>query len=134
MTDQELIALAKPPAPLADAFLRQSEPDVEALLNLLFCCHLLVDDPEQEDGNWHESSTAWPVKGWYQEGNVPASLLAIAPTWDDAIRVTTEWLSSWPHSCAEYDYWSCSHQEEDPTAIGYLRGMLIDRVKPTAKP
>lgn len=128
-TDQTLIEIAKPPAPLANALLRQSEEDVEALLELLFCCHQLVDDPEQEESKWYNTDTAWFVKRWYLDCKIPEALKEIAPTWEQAMAVTITWLKSWPHDCGEYDYWS--HQRfdiEDETAISYFREMLKSRV------
>lgn len=127
--DQELIEITKPPAPLASAFLRQSEEDVEALLALLFCCHHLVDDPEQENSDWHNTDIAWLVKRWYLEDKIPAALKEIAPTWEQAIAVTTSWLETWPHDCGEYDYWGHQRDDlDDVTAISYFRDMMKSRV------
>jgi hypothetical protein len=130
-TDQELIDIARPPAPLASALLRQSEADVEALLQLLFCCHQLLDEPEQVEVTWHDCSIAWPVKGWYLDSNVPEVVLALAPTWESAISLTTDWLQVWPHDCGEYDYWAYRRDElDDPSAMAFFRGMLTDRSPP----
>jgi hypothetical protein len=129
MTDHELVAATNPPQPLADAFLSQSESDVEALLDLLFCCHQLVDDPEQEDSKWFNVDSAWLVRKQYMEGQVHPALMAIAPTWDDAMRITLEWLKTWPHDCGEYDYWGYGRDEmDDVTAIAFLREMMTTRV------
>jgi hypothetical protein len=128
LTDLELVGAANPPRPLADVFLRQAEADTEALLDLLFCCHNLVDDPEQEDGPWHNSDIAFFVKRWYLNAQVPPALKDIAPTWDDAVLVAEQWLQSWPHDCGEFEYWAYRRDEmEDPTAIGYMRSLLQDR-------
>ena len=132
MTDAELVKATRPPQPIADAFLRADEAALEILLDLLFACHDLVDNPEQEDHLWHQVDVAWMIKRLYDEERIPPALAVAAPTWDDAIRVSEEWLRQFPHDCSEFEWWGWRRDEwETPSIVAFFRGMLLDRISQT---
>lgn len=113
------------PQALLDAIAYGTDDDAEALLDLLFAPHLLLDDPRQEDGNWYDSDIAFHVKRWYTENKIPPVIQPIAPTWEDAKRVAVEWLKACPHSCAAYDEWNWGRDSlEDQSPKSYLKALL----------
>lgn len=113
------------PLQLVDAIENGTDEDAEALLDLLFAPHMLLDDQEQKDCNWFDTDMAFPVRLWYMEGNVPRVIQPIAPTWEDAKRVAVEWLKVVPHTCADYDDWNWNREVlDDPSPKAYLKAML----------
>ena len=131
MNDAELVVASGVPEPIGQAFLNHDEAALEVLLDLLFACHYLVDDPEQEDGKWYNMDIAWPIYKLYDSDSVPPVLSKIAPTWQDAIRVSEEWLAAFPHSCNEFDWWAWQRDQwQDPSVVNFTRELLATRIPP----
>lgn len=127
MPDAELIACTQPPEPFATALMDQDEQGMAQLLDLLFACHAKVDDIE-DLAPWHECEVAWNVKSLYERGQVGPALQTIAPTWEDAMRLSEAWLVQWRHSCGEFDRWTLRRTEVGGTsALSFFRGMMIAR-------
>ena len=127
MPDAELIACTQPPAPFATALMDQDEPGMEQLLDLLFACHAKVDDTE-DLAPWHECEVAWKVRSLYERGQVVPALLGIAPTWEDAMRLSEEWLGQWRHNCGEFERWMQRRAGADVvSALSFFRVMMIAR-------
>ncbi len=100
---------------------------MEQLLDLLFACHAKVDDI-QDLTPWHECEVAWNVKLRYERGMVTPALQRIAPTWEDAISLSEEWLVQWRHSCGEFERWMQRHTDPcGASALAFFRGMMISR-------
>lgn len=113
------------PEPLLDAVNNGTDEDAEALLTLLFAPHMLIDDPQQEDGNWFDITPAFAVRRWYMENEIPPVIQKIAPTWEDAKRVAVEWLEACPHTCADYDEWNWNREIlDDQSPKTYLINLL----------
>jgi len=129
MTDKELVDVTKPPQALAKAFLEKDEEGIDQLLELLFACHKLVDDPGQEYGLWYECDVAWPLKRLYGEERLTKTLWLVAPSWEKAIDVSAEWLKTWGHNCAEYECWAYRRDEwHDPSPLAFFKEMLVGRL------
>ncbi len=127
MTDDELITCTKPPPPFARALLEKDEAGMDQLLDLLFACHAKVDDTE-DLSPWYEYEVAWDVRQLYERGLVAPALQRIAPTWEDAMRVSEEWLHEWRHNCGEFERWQWRRDAfGEPSALAFFRGMMICR-------
>jgi hypothetical protein len=125
MTDLELVAFVKPPAPLGDAFLTGSEADLEILLDLLYSSHLLICGGEEEYPKWFYTDIGWPIWRLYRDDIVPPVLTALAPTCEDAEAIAKEWATAWPHSCTDYEWWAWRRDDwEDPSIRNYFRDVL----------
>lgn len=128
ITDLELISATRPPAAMAHAFLEKDEAGMKQLLELLFACHLLIDDPEVDQSMWYQCDHSFNLEKLYRESSLTNALKSVAPTWDDAKYVSEKWLKEWRHDCGEYDWWVFRSDElDDPSAISYFRGMMIMR-------
>lgn len=115
----------KIPQPILDALLGGNDDDAEALLDLLFAPHMLLDDPEQENGHWFDADHAFPVRRWYIDGTIPPVIKKIAPTWENAKRVAVEWLEDCPHTCYEYDEWNLNRESlDDQSPKAYLKALV----------
>ena len=127
MTDAELVSCSQPPAPFATALMDQDEAGMGQLLDLLFACHAKVDDME-DLSPWHECEVAWNVRMRYERGQVSPALQAIAPAWEDAMRLSEEWLGQWRHSCGEFERWMQRQTESGgESALSFFRVMMIAR-------
>ncbi len=132
MTNQELINKTTPPTPLAKALLDGDEEGMEQLLDLLFSCHRLVCgmDEDEDQSNWDNSYHSWSIQQCYKNDQLTNALRNVAANWDDAKLITEQWFKDFPHHCGDQDYWAYRRDEmKDPTAIGYFRGLLEERVK-----
>lgn len=127
MPDAELIACTQPPAAFATALANRDEAGLEQLLDLMFACHAKVDESE-DLAPWHEFEIAWDVKQIYERGQLTPALQGIAPTWEDAMRMSEEWLGQWRHSCGEFERWMRRRTEaEGVSALSFFRVMMIAR-------
>ncbi len=128
MTDHELISATRPPAAMAYAFLHRDEAGMEQLLELLFACHLLIDDPDLDKSMWYQCDHSFNLEKLYRESNLTDALKSVAPTWEDAKCMSERWLKEWRHDCGEYDWWILRRDElNDPSAIAYFKEMMIMR-------
>ncbi len=127
MPDNELIACTQPPPPFITALQDQDEQGMGQLLDLLFACHAKVDDTE-DLSPWHECEAAWDVKRRYDQGQVVASVMDVAPTWDEAMRVSEAWLPQWRHTCGEFERWlQYRSAPGGDSALSFFRAMMITR-------
>ena len=113
------------PKPFIDAVGNGSEEDAEALLELYFSVHHLIDDPEQEMCPWDQCTHFYRVQEWYRTDSIPPVIKALAPTLDDAKNLTLHWLETFPHICSVFEDWMFRRDElENPSAKNFIAELI----------